>query len=329
MYRSNDTTMNQFLKRAVDVRDTRNTIHPADYDLDIEDFIPHIYSECTPNTYGKVFAKKVIIDSGDVLTETKNNSDIGDCEYYDYVKKKKVYSEIKISYRNKQGNYRITNIRDFQNFDYFIICLVDTYNGFKPKFYMVPKNHITKSGFLTLTAMNNTKSSNSENKNVATSTTINEVNASWFLGKENILGGTSYKHLMKFFSGRCVANVITKDYKNFSEGNVKKRNPKTKFMFEITEHKPIEGQLFPRTLYVFGDTNIESVINLVKKLGAKNLHNLIFPAWLATTPNKYRTFEVEKGWYLYPKISLRDMNHILDNINTHYKNKLKIRIIND
>jgi hypothetical protein len=187
--------MSKLLKAANKHALVRNVFTDDDMDLPMGKFLMKSYTTCTPNKYGDLFAKKVIHDSKNILKELSATLDRGDC-HVDYDK----FFECKISFRNISGKYSITNIRNWQNFDYFILCFVDVQNDFKPQFFCIPKETITNNPAITLTGMNNTTEINSKNLYVGTRTTISDVDINWLFKNNNVLEGTSYKHVQKFIN---------------------------------------------------------------------------------------------------------------------------------
>jgi hypothetical protein len=202
--------MNEYLNMAKSRMKILNKLSEGEMYLPISEFIPCIFYKCNPNMYGIMFAKKVILESNGFLTETSQSEDNGDCSFNHSETGLKTHGEFKISFRNKSGNYRLTNIRTHQGFEYFIICFVDTHDNFKPKFYVVPKEHVTSKGFLTLTAMNGTSDANLYNKVVPMSTNIKYDDADWYFSRGNILSGTTYKHLMNFLKTKKVKSISNK-----------------------------------------------------------------------------------------------------------------------
>ena len=162
-------------------------------ELPMEDFLLRCYEVCTPGKYGALFPKKIILDNQGIVQELSTSLNRGDC-HINY----KWYYENKISYRNKSGKYSITNIRPWQDFDFFILCFVDIENGFKARFYVIPKETITDNDRIQLTGMNNDSKTNSKNKFVGMRAAIEPFDLQWLFKKTNLLKGTSYKNLQAF-----------------------------------------------------------------------------------------------------------------------------------
>jgi|LauGreDrversion4_2_1035121.scaffolds.fasta_scaffold194705_2 hypothetical protein len=179
------------LKEVKKKQEKRNIITETDYQLKMSDFILKIYNVCTPSKYGAVFPGKIQQDVGHYLKSVSMKLNRGDLHIH-----YKKFFEVKISYLNQKDKYSITNIRDWQDLDYFILCFV---NGkFKPSFYCVPKKVVTDNPKITLTGMNNSKEVNSYNTYVGKRTSIDSVDIDWLFKKQNVLKGTSYTHLLSF-----------------------------------------------------------------------------------------------------------------------------------
>lgn len=194
--------MENYLKLAKEKRKNLNKITDEEMNFKMQKFIPFIFHRCQPSSYGHAFAKKVIMESRGFLTETKRNSDNGDFYFFNPATMKTNYGEIKISYQGSNGDYRITNIRDHQNLDYFILCFVDISKDFKPYFYLVPKEHVTECTFFKLNAMNGTKIANMDNKTIPKAMRVNYEDMDWYFGYKNILDGTNYSNFLKFITNK-------------------------------------------------------------------------------------------------------------------------------
>lgn len=183
----------KLLERVTKRKKIQNVISNKDMALPIEDFLMKCYEVCTPNKYGAIFPKKLSLDNQGILNDLTPKLNKGD-SHINY----KWFFEDKISFRNQSGKYSITNIRHWQEFNYFILCFVDTENGFKPKFYVVPKETITDNDRIHLTGMNNDSQTNKKNKFVGMRTTIEAHDLQWLFKKTNVLKGTTYKNLQAF-----------------------------------------------------------------------------------------------------------------------------------
>ena len=187
------------------IRSTRNKITDKTLNLPIEEFLQKCYQDCTPGKYGQVFPKKIINDNNQKIKDVPPTLDRGDL-HINY----KQFFEAKISFKNKNGKYSITNIRPWQRLNYFILGFVDTDNNCKSSFYCIPKNILTDNPQIHLTGMNNSKSINSYNTYVGMRTSINEYDLSWLFKEHNVLKGTAYKHLTSFINSLYLKIKTTK-----------------------------------------------------------------------------------------------------------------------
>lgn len=208
--------VSKYVKIALKKRKTHNTITPSEMNLEMEDFIPCIYNKCSPNYYGLVFSQKIIKESNEFLKTTPHSMDNGDFYFYDFDLKKTFFGEIKISYKGKNGNYRITNIRDHQKFDFFVLCFVDTEKNFIPRYYIVPKKSVTNSGFFYLTPMNGTKVANMNNEVVPKSTSVKESDCDWYFKKHTLLKGDTFSDLKQFFNKDFIKTHKTKIFSSLN-----------------------------------------------------------------------------------------------------------------
>lgn len=212
----NKLIMSKYLNQALKKRKTHNVITPLEMNLEMEDFIPCIYNKCSPNYYGLLFGKKIIRESNGFLNSTPHSMDNGDFYFYSSEFLNTFFGEIKISYKGKKGNYRITHIRDWQPFDFYILCFVDVDDNFTPRYYLVPKNIITQKGYLRLTSMNGTIHSNKDNKNVSKSVTIKGEDCDWFFKKHSLLKGNTFSDLKQFFNKDFIKTNKTKIIKSLN-----------------------------------------------------------------------------------------------------------------
>ena len=181
----------ELLKEAIKKRETKNILTDMDFDLPIEDFILRIYINCDPAKYGEAFQSylnKKFFSKFKNVPKVFERADLHiNCE---------TYFEVKISYLNKNGGYSITYTREWQRFDYFILCFID--GDFNSSFYCVPKKYLLRNEDLTFTAMNGTKKGNSKNNQVPKRTLIKLKDTDSFIKENSILKGTTYNDLQNF-----------------------------------------------------------------------------------------------------------------------------------
>ena len=138
--------------------------------LPFDEFIVKICDDfISPNEYGTWVCNKIIHDSNGKLNGVNQSEEMGDCTI-----RRSIYYESKVSILHQSGNFGIRNIRPWQNYDYFLLCFVDTSEKkYRTYFYIVPKDVVINSPFLVFTDMNNSKDSNKDNNRVAVATTFN------------------------------------------------------------------------------------------------------------------------------------------------------------
>lgn len=157
-------------------------------DLDFHHFICTCYNRLKPCNYGHWIQKKIAYSIGALNISAKSNK--GD------IKLKDTYYEVKTSFLGKKGTYRLTHLRSWQDFNYYLICFVDCENDFIPELYILEKSVINELG---LTPMNGTNFSNSKNNNIENSKSIKKNGKIHKLFKErNLLSGTNMEDLIEF-----------------------------------------------------------------------------------------------------------------------------------
>lgn len=171
----------------------KNPISIKDYRLSIRNFLAKIYLECNSGVYGDYFEFKLQKDTGRKLKKVPTVMDRADLH-----NNFKHYFEVKLSFLSKSKTHCITNIRNWQNINYFILCFVN--DEFIPFFYCVPKNVVIKNMNLTHTGMNNTKKINLQNNFVATRTTFKHTDIDSLFKEKSVLNGTSYDDLKTFIN---------------------------------------------------------------------------------------------------------------------------------
>lgn len=275
-----------------------------DLNLPIDEFVMRCH-EFIPATYGKMMVKKITHDSKNKMSPVDDYQEKGDlklrysisqhddCDFY----------EVKTSYLNKSGKFSIKNIRPWQSFNYFILCLIDTSdNKYKTHFYCVKKEKIINNPVLVFTGQNNTKVSNEKNDKVGISTTFDLNDHSWLFGEDNMLLGTTYRDLMEYIDIRA----YTKDTKRFDKLD-NGRNPIQKIYLEMIDSS---GQVI-----INGRTNKEVMTNMVKYIGPSKLDGIIWRTWLSKSLGGDRTEYVGEGYYFNPKFSIRDLTTTVSQIN--------------
>jgi hypothetical protein len=212
--------------------------------------------------------------------------DCGDCRIG-----KMKYAELKISFKPSNGKYNIKNIRQWQNFDYYILCFVDEY--MKDKYYCVNKDVIAKNPELTLSYQNGTVNSNVNNTKVNMSVSIHHDDVNFYFKEHNLLGGTSYKHLLKFIKS-CKDEQSVSTIEQHIEASVMRHREKASTISYLYNGKHIKGK-----------NNKDSMFQLVKEIGPKKLEGIIWKSQLGKENKPYHEY-IGNGYYFNPKFSLRD-----------------------
>lgn len=282
----------------------------SDYvNLPFEEFIQRIDEDfITPNEYGTWVCNKVIHDSKGKLNGVNQSDEMGDCSI-----RRSIHYEFKTSFLHLSGNFGIRNIRPWQNYDYFILCFVDTSEKkFKTYFYCVPKEVVINNPFLNLGQMNSTKDANKGNDKIALATTFNSFEHTRLFGKHNILKGTSYLQLMKY---------IDKEYSRFTNTTIKSygavRGEITKVYLEMNDET---GQVI-----IDGTSNRDVMVNLVKYFGPERLYSVIWKSSLSKIESEERNIYVGDGYYFNSKFSIRDLRFMINNINTKLNLNIKVK----
>jgi hypothetical protein len=115
------------------------------------------------------------------------------------------YYEIKTSYLGQSGDtYTITHIRQWQKFNYYLLCFIDCDNDFTPHFYVLNKNFMD---MIKVDNMNGTSNSNIGNDKVEKRATIKVGTYNHrMIIRHNILKDTTFDSLCDF------VNEQRKDY---------------------------------------------------------------------------------------------------------------------
>ena len=280
----------------------------SNLNLPINEYLEECHEQY-PATYGKLIVKKILYDSGNKLVSVPDYEERGDISL-----RRSEYFEVKTSYLNKSGKFSIKNIRPWQNFDYFILCLIDTSNGkYRPYFYCINKWTLINNPVLVFTGQNNTKISNEKNVNVGVATTVNLDDHSWLFKNDNLFGGNTYKHLMEYLNDEY--KDLTKSLKSTWDTPYQgKRAPIQKIYLKMGD------------LVIDGYTNMEVMTNLVKYIGPSKLDGIIWRTWLNKTYSNERCEYVGDDYYFNPKFSIRDLTTTINQINK--KLNLSFKILN-
>lgn len=281
------------------------------FKLPMDEFLKEV-TTYIPSEYGKKILKKITIDSKDKLqTINEFGLEKGDCTIA-----KKVYFEHASSVINKNEKYGIRNIRPWQNFDNFILTLIDNRDGkIKVNFYCVSKDVILNNPVLKLSAQNSSKDINSENKYVPMSCTFEGYEHNWLFSSHNLLKGTSYKDLQDYIND--THNSVTEFAPNQGKKQKAKETKRSKRM-KVSFKYGIE--------LIVGNTNNEAFVNLIKKVGQKRLNGVLRPSMYSTKKTIHVNVPCGHGYYLANKLSYRDIVKLVMNINEKLNLKIKILV---
>lgn len=275
--------------------------------LPMDEFIIRAH-EYIPATYGKMICKKICYDSRNKMKEIPNYQELGDTVI------RGSYYEVKSSFLNCSKRFSIKNIRTWQSFDYFILCLIDTTDlKYKSYYYCVPKSTIVDSPVLVLSAQNSTKISNEENKNVSMGTTFDLDDHTWLFKKDNVLAGNSYKDLIEY---------ITKE-----DSSPKFNDTISDTVSYFKNRRPIQKIYLKMGRTVLdGSTNKDVMTKLVRHIGPSRLDGIMWSTWLNKDKSKDRNTYVGEGYFFNPAFSIRDLTITINQINKRLN--LSFKIIN-
>lgn len=298
------TTLKNSLKRAVEIGLERD--RNINLNQKIESFVTDAFTH-TPSSYGHLLCKKIIYDSNGVLLRCE--PDFGDAVSFsdntELIRRLLNY-EVKTSYLDlKTNTFRLTHLRDYQDFDYFIVCFIDRSDNFKPHFYVLTRSFICDNKELfKLHAMNNTNRANQDNVNIDKAITIKKEVAFNLFGKNNLLPGTSYDDLI----------TAIKNYELHDLFNKNKKMKTTKIAFDVN------GTI------IKGKTNEKLIVEFVNYLGPLTAQEYFPSFYLSTQPTKCRYVRLRLGNHFFdPKISPIDIKRIVNRGNK--KTGLNIKLM--
>jgi hypothetical protein len=180
------TRTNRYLQEAKDKRKSNKKI---DYNVNLYEFICQCYIKLNPNTYGTYMenAIKNLLRA----KKMKKDDELGDISIGGK------YYEVKTSYLGQSGDtYTITHIRQWQKFNYYLLCFIDCDNDFTPHFYVLNKNVMD---MIKVDNMNGTSKSNIDNAKIEKRVTV-KVGSDIYnvIVEHNILKDTTFDSLCDF-----------------------------------------------------------------------------------------------------------------------------------
>ena len=186
-----------YLQIATEKYLTNNILPDHVWDKSLDEFIMTNFSHCDPNSRGTKFVTKLAKDSGGKIKKIGTQVKRGD------VKIGNVYCEVKNPHLCRESkSFRITNIRPWQDFTNFIICLVDCENNFRSHFFVIRKNDLLTHPLVKLddqhsdkeSAKENAKSNAKSNKVIA----MGREDMLHVLNSVTLLRGTTYEDFVDY-----------------------------------------------------------------------------------------------------------------------------------
>jgi hypothetical protein len=294
-----------YLEMAKRKRQTKNKITQQHLrDLHIDDLKCLLYCECDPASYGKWMEKKLEYDTNYLIRKISASKDCGEFNIGGKI------SEMKTTYLNMSGVYRLANVRPWQKIDYYVLFLIDCENDFQLRVFMVSKEFLY--GNLKFKAMDNPQSVNDNNDNVNVGTTF-KPSFITELEKVNILRGSTYDDLKDYiyYMNNHTKQVSVKSNKKTSNSY---RNKMTKVSFKLNGN-----------INITGNSNIEVVSRLCSMIGYKNIVGAMWDSQISKVQTELFKVDIGGGYFLNPKFSIRDIRNNINNINK--KKDMDIKLI--
>ena len=291
---------NKALRLANETAELRDT--DVDIDIPMDKFSLIVYLGLSQK-YGQLIPKKIIRDSMGVLTPT--NPNVGPGDAFINTLKGIIHYEIKCTYTSKNGMYSLTQLRMFEDYQYFIIALFDRTDNFKSRFYVIPKEVLRK---LKLQSMHGNKKVNSENKFIEERVSLTTMDAYDFFGYHNILPGTSYDDLRSYYFQLGVSQHVNP--------NVKMNVPLTGG--QLQNHRCSKSFYEKRTTIYFtvnnerimGDNNKDTVRLLIEHLGTEEAMKFFTNSILSKERGEYHNMMIGDCYY-NPRLSIRDIRNFM------------------
>jgi hypothetical protein len=170
-------------------KEKRKASKEVDYSLPLIQFISWCYINLTPSGYG-VHIQKYICHLKLKLIELGKDLALGDFKFSN------TSGEFKVTYLTKDNYYCFTHLRQWQNYKYYMLCLIDCDNDFTPEFYLITKKNMGK---FKLGYMNGTSEENKNQENREQRVSIKKDSKEHkMLKKFNMLNDTTYDTLVKY-----------------------------------------------------------------------------------------------------------------------------------
>ena len=192
-YHSLNVIHMDYLQIAKDKYLSNNKLPEHLWDISLDEFICANFSHCEPNSRGSKFVTKLVNDSNGNMEKISNRLKMGD------VKIGTTYNEIKNPYLSRESKrFRITNIRPWQNFTNFIICLVDCEDNFKAHFFVVRKNDLLTHPLVVLDDQHSDAESAKSNSKSNKVIMMEKENMLYVLNSITLLRGTTYDDFVDY-----------------------------------------------------------------------------------------------------------------------------------
>ena len=158
-------------------------------------FVSDLYQK-NPGSYGSEMQKYVIKMLN--VKGVKAGENRGD--FLDNMGK---YYELKVSYTGKNSKWSILHIRNYQQYDYMVIVLIDVLNNCNYNFFVIDKKLFYKEEkvFKKLGFQNGTKATNAKNSNIELRLTVGKEEVKILL-KNNLLKDTSLESFLSYFKNK-------------------------------------------------------------------------------------------------------------------------------
>lgn len=167
----------------------RNASKKIDYSLPLIQFLAWCYVNLTPASYG-IQIQKYICHLKLKLKEVDKKLCLGDFYF------STTFGEFKSTYLSKDNEYSFTHLRQWQNYKYYMLCLIDCDNDFIPEFYIITKEDM---GRFKLGYMNGTSEENNNQENREQRISIKKDSKEYKMLKQfNMLNDTTYDTLVKY-----------------------------------------------------------------------------------------------------------------------------------
>lgn len=252
------------------------------------------YVGCLTQVYGPGIESKIVYDAMGHLHRAPKNC--GDRFAYSPVLEKNVNFEIKSSYSSSKGTYRVTHTRAYENFDYFLLCLVDQDDGFKERFYMLPKDFIVNNPDLKLTSMNGNSGVNAFNKYIEKSRTVKKTFAYSYFGHYNLLKGTEYVNWIDYLN----SILFVQEKKKSIINSIVDAN--TTYSFKVNG------------INIEEKSNIATIIKLANQIGGRNSLYIFPPNKISRIQTKVHRIKLNFGeFYIDPNFNISDIAIMMTN----------------